>query len=125
MPFTPIIPPTTSATSSIEDQLRQCCERTARGGPSRELIRPGHLGNILIRSGIQSVLADAQAGRFDLVLSEALDRISRDQDVAGVFRRLSFAGVTIVTLSEGQKMAAVEGQHGIARVEGSACVATI
>ncbi len=36
-------------------------------------------------------------------LSEALDRISRDQeDVAGMFKRLRFAGVTIFTLSEGE-----------------------
>ncbi|WP_366929449.1 recombinase family protein [Mesorhizobium sp.] len=50
----------------------------------------------LIRSGIQSLIADAQAGRFDMVLSEALDRLSRDQeDVAGVYKRLRFAGVTI------------------------------
>jgi DNA invertase Pin-like site-specific DNA recombinase len=49
------------------------------------------------------LLAAAQAGRFDMVLSEALDRISRDQeDVAGVFKRLRFAGVTIFTLSEGE-----------------------
>jgi DNA invertase Pin-like site-specific DNA recombinase len=34
---------------------------------------------------------------------KALDRVSRDQeDVAGVFKRLRFAGVTIVTLSEGE-----------------------
>lgn len=60
-------------------------------------------GAFLIRSGIRSLLADAQAGRFDIVLSETLDRISRDQeDVAGVFKRLSFAGVNIFTLSEGE-----------------------
>jgi site-specific DNA recombinase len=44
-----------------------------------------------------------QTGRFNLVLSEALDRISRDQeDVAAVFKRLRFAGISIVTLSEGE-----------------------
>lgn len=91
--------------ASIEDQLRQCRERAAREGwtvvdtYSDRAIS----GASLIRSGIQSLLADAQAGRFDMVLSEALDRISRDQeDVAGVFKRLRFAGVTIFTLSEGE-----------------------
>ncbi|KXF74666.1 hypothetical protein ATN84_22475 [Paramesorhizobium deserti] len=60
-------------------------------------------GASLIRSGIQSLLADAQGRRFDMVLSEALDRISRDQeDVAGVFKRLRFADVSIFTLSEGE-----------------------
>lgn len=42
----------------------------------------------MICAGIQNLLADAQLGRFDIVLSEALDRIIRDQeDVAAVFRR--------------------------------------
>ena len=43
------------------------------------------------------------AGRFDVVVAEALDRLSRDQeDIAGLFKRLSFAGVRIVTLAEGE-----------------------
>lgn len=42
-------------------------------------------------------------GRFKVVLAEALDRISRDQeDVAGIFKRMAFADVKIVTLSEGE-----------------------
>jgi len=37
-------------------------------------------------------MADAQARRFDIVLAESLDRISRDQeDIAGVYKRLTFA----------------------------------
>jgi DNA invertase Pin-like site-specific DNA recombinase len=35
-------------------------------------------GASLIRPGIQGLLSDVSAGRFDRVLSEALDRISRD-----------------------------------------------
>ena len=47
-------------------------------------------------------MQDAQAGRFDVVHSESIDRISRDQeDIAGVYKRLSFAGIRMVTLSEG------------------------
>ncbi len=57
---------------------------------------------VLIRPGIQALLEDAQQGRFTVVLAESLDRISRDQeDIAGVYKRLSFAGIRIVTLSEG------------------------
>ena len=91
--------------ASIEDQLRQCRERAAREGWTivESYSDRAISGASLIRSGIQSLLADAQTGRFDMVLSEALDRISRDQeDVAGVFKRLRFAGVTIFTLSEGE-----------------------
>ena len=85
--------------------MRQCRERAAREGWNVVETYSDHAvsGATLIRSGIQSLLADAQAGRFDMVLSEALDRISRDQeDVAGIFKRLRFAGVTLFTLSEGE-----------------------
>ncbi|MCM2477812.1 recombinase family protein [Rhizobium sp. CG5] len=91
--------------ASIDDQLRQCRERAAREGWTvvETYSDRAISGASLIRPGIQSLLADAQAGRFELVLSEALDRISRDQeDVAGVFKRLRVAGVTIFTLSEGE-----------------------
>ena len=48
-------------------------------------------------------MQDAQRGKFDVVLAEALDRISRDQaDVATLFKHLRFAGVQIITLSEGE-----------------------
>jgi len=47
-------------------------------------------------------MRDALNQRFDIVLAEALDRFSRDQeDTAGLFKRLTFAGVSIVTLAEG------------------------
>ena len=43
------------------------------------------------------------AAQFDVIVAEALDRISRDQeDVAGFFKRMSFAGVKIITLAEGE-----------------------
>jgi DNA invertase Pin-like site-specific DNA recombinase len=41
--------------------------------------------------------------RFDVVIAEALDRFSRDQeDTAGLFKRFTFVGVRIVTLAEGE-----------------------
>ena len=47
-------------------------------------------------------MRDALNRRFDVVLAESLDRFSRDQeDTAGLFKRLTFAGVNIVTLAEG------------------------
>ncbi|BCK77113.1 resolvase domain [Acetobacter aceti NRIC 0242] len=59
--------------------------------------------SMILRPGIQTLLQDAQAGRFDIVLAEALDRISRDQaDVTTLFKHLKFAGVPIVTLAEGE-----------------------
>ena len=57
----------------------------------------------MIRPGIQELITDANSGRFQILLTEAMDRLSRDQeDIAGLFKRMSFAGVKIVTLSEGE-----------------------
>jgi hypothetical protein len=47
-------------------------------------------------------MRDTLNRRFDVVLAASLDRFSRDQeDTAGLFKRLTFAGVNIVTLAEG------------------------
>jgi site-specific DNA recombinase len=47
-------------------------------------------------------MRDALAGAVQVALAESLDRFSRDQeDTAGLFKRLTFAGVRIVTVSEG------------------------
>jgi DNA invertase Pin-like site-specific DNA recombinase len=49
------------------------------------------------------LLVAAANSKFDIVYAEALDRISRDQeDVAGVYKRLRFADVRIITLAEGE-----------------------
>ncbi len=59
-------------------------------------------GATLLRAGFQSLMREALNRRFDVVLAESLDRFSRDQeDTAGLFKRLTFAGVNIVTLAEG------------------------
>lgn len=91
--------------ASIEDQLRQCRERAEREGWTvvETYSDRAISGSSMIRAGIQNLLADAQMGRFDMVLSEALDRISRDQeDVAAVFKRLRFAGIPIPSAVRGR-----------------------
>ena len=91
--------------ASIEDQLRLCRERAGREGwqivGSYEDAATS--GATLMRPGIQRLQQDARERRFDLVLSEALDRLSRNQaDIAGLYQNMTFAGVGIVTLAEGQ-----------------------
>jgi site-specific DNA recombinase len=52
---------------------------------------------------MQALLNAAKGKRFDCVVTEALDRISRDQeDVAAIFKRLRHADVKLVTLAEGE-----------------------
>jgi DNA invertase Pin-like site-specific DNA recombinase len=90
--------------ASIADQLRVCREFAARQGWTvvQEFTDHAISGATLLRSGFQGLMRDALNQRFDVVLAEALDRFSRDQeDTAGLFKRLTFAGVSIVTLAEG------------------------
>src|SRR5687767_10601889 len=90
--------------ASIADQLRICREFAARQGWTvvREFTDHAISGATLLRSGFQALMRDALNRRFDVVLAESLDRFSRDQeDTAGLFKRLTFAGVNIVTLAEG------------------------
>jgi DNA invertase Pin-like site-specific DNA recombinase len=92
--------------SSIEDQFRLCREHAGRerwkiAGAYHDAAISG--ASLILRPGIQALLQDAQRGQFDVLLGEALDRISRDQaDVATLFKHLKFAGVSIVTLAEGE-----------------------
>jgi DNA invertase Pin-like site-specific DNA recombinase len=90
--------------ASIADQLRICREFAARQSWTvvEEFTDHAISGATLLRSGFQALMRDALNRRFDVVLAESLDRFSRDQeDTAGLFKRLTFAGVNIVTLAEG------------------------
>jgi len=50
-----------------------------------------------------ALIADARRGRFQIILAEALDRISRDQEhVAHFYKQCQFARVRVVTLAEGE-----------------------
>ncbi|MBI6630364.1 recombinase family protein [Pontibaca sp. S1109L] len=91
--------------ASIDDQIRLCREKAEREG--WEIVDAytdrAVSGASMLRPGLQALLRDAQEQRFDLVLCEALDRLSRDQaDVAAIYKRLTFADVGVVTLSEGE-----------------------
>ncbi|WP_293802279.1 recombinase family protein, partial [uncultured Bosea sp.] len=59
-------------------------------------------GSSHLRPGYESLLADARSGKIDIVVAEALDRVSRDQEhVAAFFKQMQFCGIRIVTLAEG------------------------
>jgi DNA invertase Pin-like site-specific DNA recombinase len=92
--------------ASIADQLSLCRERAACEGWQVEGVYEDAAisgASVILRPGIQRLLADARVGKFDIVLTEALDRISRDQaDVATLYKHLQFARVPLVTLAEGE-----------------------
>ena len=91
--------------ASIEDQIRLCRARIEHEGWSylHAYTDRAISGASALRPAYQQLLEDARREGFDIVVAEALDRLSRDQeDVAGLFKRLNFAGVRLVTLAEGE-----------------------
>jgi site-specific DNA recombinase len=90
--------------ASIADQFRVCRDFAQRQGWHIEREYSDHAvsGATLLRPGFQAMMREALQKKVDIVMAEALDRFSRDQeDTAGLFKRLTFAGVNIVTLAEG------------------------
>ncbi len=89
----------------LEDQIRLCRDYATRAGWTvTQVFQDRALsGGSVIRPGYQRLLEAVLAGEVDVVLAEALDRLSRDQeDIAALFKRLRFLGVTLVTVSEGE-----------------------
>ncbi|WP_426289484.1 recombinase family protein [Ensifer adhaerens] len=91
---------------SIEDQFRVCRD-LARREKWKEVGTYHDAGisgsSIVLRTGIKQLMSDARSGKFDVVVAESLDRISRDQvDTATLYKYLKFDDVSIYTLSEGE-----------------------
>ena len=92
--------------ASIEDQVRLCEERLQSEGNKVVQVYQDRAisgGSVQNRDGIQRLMEAVRLGGVDLVMAEALDRLSRDQeDIAAIYKRLQFAGVTLTTLAEGE-----------------------
>ena len=91
--------------ASIEDQVRLCKRAIEEKGWLVCEVYSDHAisGASTLRPGYQKMLEDARTGHFDYLVAEAMDRLSRDQaDIAGLYKQLSFADVTLFTLSEGE-----------------------
>ena len=90
---------------SIEDQVFNCQARIKVEGWTLVKTYSDHAisGASLLRPGYQAMLEGARTGQFDIVIAEALDRLSRDlEDIAALYKQLSFSGVTLITLAEGE-----------------------
>ena len=70
--------------------------------------------SILGRDGLLQMLDDVRAGNIDVVIVEELDRLSRDmEDLAGIHKRLSFAGAEIRAVHEGVASTVTVGLRGL------------
>ncbi len=90
---------------SISDQLDAAREHAQRQGwtivaEHQDAAISG--ATIHNRPGLAELMRRAAKKDFDAVLTESLDRLSRDQeDLANIYKRLQFAEVKIVTLADG------------------------
>ena len=91
--------------ASIEDQVRLCRRRIdeAHWQLTEVYADRGVSGASQLRPGYQKLIEDARAGRFDVVVAESIDRLSRDQEhIAALFKLLSFCSIPLVTIAEGE-----------------------
>ena len=91
---------------SVDDQIELCREHAEALGFDVAETYCDHAtsgASTHNRPGLRALMADAKDRCFDMVLAEALDRFSRDQeDTAAIFKRLIFADVVLRTVSEGE-----------------------
>src|SRR5215831_19672053 len=91
---------------SIEDQIALCRDYAQRErlqvvSTFEDRARSG--ASILNRDGLLSLMEQARQSAFDVVIVEALDRLSRDmEDLAGVHKRLTHQGIEIRAVHEGK-----------------------
>jgi site-specific DNA recombinase len=73
---------------SIEDQIRICRQHIEKSGWKYVVTYHdrGISGASKLRPGYQSLLADARQKQFDVVVAEALDRLSPDQEHVVLWR---------------------------------------
>jgi site-specific DNA recombinase len=102
---------------SIEDQLSLCQSYAEREGLTvirtyEDRARSG--GSVMGREGLLQMLDEAREKSFDVVIVEALDRLSRDmEDLAGIHKRLSFLGIEIRAVHEGVVNTVLVGVRGL------------
>ena len=88
---------------SVDDQIASCRELCAREGFAVVLTfcdREISGASTVNRPGFQDLMRAAEALRFDVIVAEDVDRISRDQgDWHTARKRLDFLGIAIHTAS--------------------------
>ena len=90
---------------SIDDQVRLLREFAAkRDWTVTHVFSDAEIGGaLLLRPGVQKLLAGIRERQFDVVLAESIDRLSRSQEGAPhIFIRATHNDIRLVTLEEGE-----------------------
>ena len=102
---------------SIDDQIVLC--RSFADNQNLSVIsvfqdRAQSGATLIGRNGIAQLMRDAQNGCYSVLVVEALDRLSRDQeDLAHIWKRLSFLGIEIRAVHDGTADAVQIGIRGL------------
>lgn len=92
--------------TSIDDQFRVCRDYAAREGHMviKSYADKGiSAATIINRPDLMQLMADARAGVFEVLIVEAIDRLSRNQrDIADIYQNMAFCGIPILSVSEGE-----------------------
>src|SRR6516165_12117347 len=102
---------------STEDQIALCNAHAARRGLQviqtfEDKARSG--ASVIGRDGLMRLMDASRTRAFDVVVVEALDRLSRDmEDLAGIHKRLSFLGIEIRAVHEGVVNTVLVGLRGL------------
>lgn len=102
---------------SIDDQIAVCQAVAKRENLTVVEIfsdRAKSGASMFDRDGLLDLMKKAKEHRFTVLIVESLDRLSRDQeDLAGLFKRLSYNDIEIHTVNEGVTTSLHVGLRGI------------
>ncbi len=102
---------------SIDDQAALCRDYARREQLTvvqvfEDRARSG--ASMLNRDGLLTLMEGAKTNQFDVVVVEALDRLSRDmEDLAAIHKRLTYRGIEIRAVHEGTVNTVLVGLRGL------------
>ena len=102
---------------SIEDQVALCREHASRSGLTVTHVfsdAAKSSASIFGREGLAQMMETSRLKAFDVIIVEALDRLSRDQaDLAQIHKRLRFDRIEILTVHDGVVDSVAVGLRGL------------
>jgi site-specific DNA recombinase len=102
---------------SIDDQVALCRDYARREQLTAVAVfedRARSGASMLNRDGLLALMERAKANEFDVVIVEALDRLSRDmEDLAAIHKRLTYRGIEIRAVHEGTVNTVLVGLRGL------------
>ena len=102
---------------SVEDQITLCRKHAEQHDLAiiatyEDKARSG--ASIFGREGLLQLMDAARDGVFEVLVTEALDRLSRDmEDLAGIHKRLSFLNIEIRAVHDGVANTVLVGLRGL------------